>query len=82
MSNQITMSDLLVDLSTEQQQLLAGGQNSGGQNGNEGDSGDENSGDEGAGGEEPSFSGGGTSPRGNRFFIRGIVSLRKIPRLS
>ncbi len=37
MSNQITMSDLLVDLSTEQQQLLAGGQN-----GEEGDSGDKN----------------------------------------
>ncbi|WP_392481504.1 hypothetical protein [Nostoc sp. C110] len=82
MSNKSTMSDLLVDLSTEQQQLLAGGQN--GEEGDLGDegSGDEGSGGEGAGGEEPSFSGGGTSPRGNRFFIRGIVSLRKIPRLS
>ncbi|MBE8985804.1 hypothetical protein [Nostoc sp. LEGE 12450] len=80
MSNQITMSDLLVDLSTEQQQFLAGGQV-----GDEGDSGDEELGDEGEGGEEPSFEGGGSSPGGSRrkrFFIRGIVSLRKIPRLS
>ncbi|WP_221644720.1 hypothetical protein, partial [Nostoc sp. UCD121] len=76
-SNQITMSDLLVDLSTEQQQFLAGGQV-----GDEGDSGDEELGDEGEGGEEPSFGGGGTSPRRKRFFISGIVSLRKIPRLS
>ncbi|MEJ6484518.1 hypothetical protein N0Y54_24920 [Nostoc punctiforme UO1] len=80
MSNQITMSDLLVDLSTEQQQLLAGGQN-----GEEGDSGDQESGDAGAGDEEPSSVGGGTSPgtpRRKRFFISGIVSLRKISRWS
>ncbi|MBN3907607.1 MAG: hypothetical protein HWQ35_13920 [Nostoc sp. NMS1] len=72
MSNQITMSDLLVDLSTEQQQLLAGGQD-----GEEGDLGDEES-----GGEEPSVGVGGTSPGGSRrqrFFISGIVRLRKIP---
>jgi hypothetical protein len=80
MSNQITMSDLLVDLSTEQQQFLAGGQV-----GDQGDSGDEESGDQGTSGQEPSVGTEDSSPgtsRRKRFFISGIVSLRKIPRWS
>ncbi|QKQ73837.1 hypothetical protein [Nostoc sp. TCL240-02] len=67
MSNQITMSDLLVDLSTEQQQLLAGGNTTDGDTGN-GDTGD--TGDTGNGDTEAT-----PVPK---FFIRGIVSLRPI----
>ncbi|MGJ5633328.1 hypothetical protein [Nostoc sp. CALU 1950] len=63
MSTQM-MSDLLVDLSTEQQQLLAGGQRTSEPIDDETDD------------NEPSDS--GTRSRRPRYFIRGIVRLERV----
>ncbi|MBD2507908.1 hypothetical protein H6G91_11570 [Nostoc muscorum FACHB-395] len=74
MSNQSTMSDLLVDLSTEQQQLLAGGKVTDGDTG--GDTGD--TGDNGDTGGDTGDNGDTGSTSVPKFFIRGIVTLRPI----
>ncbi|MFS0516140.1 hypothetical protein ACEYW6_15710 [Nostoc sp. UIC 10607] len=83
MSTQMMMSDLLVELSTEQQQLLAGGQDELGDDEFGGDEfgGDEFGGDE-SGGDELSLSGSPVRHRPRRYLIRGVVSLRSIPRSS
>ncbi|MBG1239807.1 hypothetical protein [Nostoc sp. NZL] len=78
MSTQMMMSDLFVDLSTEQQQLLAGGQD---ELGDDEFGGDEFGGDE-SGGDELSLSGSPVRHRPRRYLIRGVVSLRSIPRSS
>lgn len=71
------ISDLLVDLSTEQQQLLAGGQNEEEEEMESDESEDDESEDE-----SPSFPRKRFSPfpsRRKRFVIRGIFSVRRLP---
>ncbi|MHC0064504.1 hypothetical protein ACWATR_16640 [Nostoc sp. UIC 10890] len=63
MSTQM-MSDLLVDLSTEQQQLLAGGQRTSEPDEDETD--------------DNGLSDSGTRSRRPRYFIRGIVRLERV----
>ncbi|MBD2560242.1 MULTISPECIES: hypothetical protein [Nostoc] len=78
MSTQMMMSDLFVDLSTEQQQLLAGGQDELGDD----EFGGDEFGDDESGGDELSLSGSPVRHRPRRYLIRGVVSLRSIPRSS
>ncbi len=73
MSTQLITSDLLEELSADQQQLLSGGQRGGG---NQGDGGDTSADEGGGDGQDVGFY---TGTKRYRITTRSLVTIRRLP---